>query len=356
MKRTTTLTALAGLSGLGAATLAGAPAVAAPITGCGEAPEGATLQRIGDVCQLDVTGSMEWAVPEGLTDLYAVVVGAGGGAYFRSGGGFYEGYAGAGGDVRYLDLGAPAAGAVIEAEVGDGGLSDEVPSSGSSSSVTYDGTTYPAFGGSAGEFLGSYCDLPGVTLSYVAYIGNGNGAGGPAGFGSCDTAVGPGIDPSRDPDSDDEDALAIFADYSASLGAGGQVLPAASAPVAELPGQGANILYTADEMNADFSGAEGLVVFRYTATAPADSGGGDTGGGDTGGGDGGGDAGGGTIGGGDRPGGGAVADSGGAARLPETGFDAGPVTATAVAMAAFGWALFASARRRDARRERRSAS
>jgi|LNFM01.1.fsa_nt_gb hypothetical protein len=286
-------TALVGVGTIGAAVLAAVPASAATIAGCGDAPVGGQLERTGDICEIDfsASGDYSWTVPAGLTDLYAVVVGAGGGAVYDAD--RREGYAGSGGEVIYADLATPAAGAVVEVSVGSGGTSGPTaPTPGSSSSVTASGTVTAA-GGAAGTFFDHYCPADG---DYSVYVGNGNGAGGSAGPSgdNCVDSTAPGVQPSADVDSAAADPLAIFSTVTTEFGAGGRIVSSLAGPLDsgaayDGSGRGADILHLAGSSDpfvqsslpdVHDTAASGRVLLRYTAFAPAAEGGGDVSDGD----------------------------------------------------------------------------
>lgn len=268
--------AFTGAGALGMAALSVvSPAAAASVAGCGDEPAGGSLTRTGDVCQLDFTtpGAYAWTVPSGLTGLYAVLVGGGGGAFAN---GSDSGYSGSGGEVVYSDLTLAQAGAAVSVTVGFAGVTGaSAPTAGSSSSVTVavPAIAATALGGIAGGFFTpSYCVADG---NFSTYVGNGNGAGGDqAGPGGddCATSASPGVRPSADADSNALAALPIFSSLTTEFGAGGRVLvspqtlPAAPSLVGT--GVGASALYVAPSTVplADAAGGSGRVIFRYAAT------------------------------------------------------------------------------------------
>ena len=265
---------IAGIGTLGFALVGTAvPAFAAPVAGCGEAPAGGDLTRIGDVCELDFSaaGAYSWTVPSGLTGLFAVVAGAGGGAYAD---GISQGYAGSGGDVEYVDLSTQPAGSTAQVVVGAGGAtSASTADDGGDSSIDLGGLTVAA-GGAGGEFFSHFCIADG---NFSSYVGNGDGAGGPAGTigDDCATTTAPGVAPATDTDSSGDAALAIFSTFSETLGAGGRVLVAPLALDSQATingtGRGADVQYV-DPSSVPVSndaGGDGRVVLRYAAVAPA---------------------------------------------------------------------------------------
>jgi len=142
---------------------------------CGAVPAGATLTVLGgSTCQLDFTypGSFTWTLPAGLQGLQALVVGAGGGAFVSTADDY--GYAGSGGDVRYVDYSAAAPGGTAAIVVGTGGESSATAATpGAVSSTTIGGLTSSATGGPAGIST-SWCSAEG--LGTITGNGNGNSA------------------------------------------------------------------------------------------------------------------------------------------------------------------------------------
>ncbi|MEQ1738023.1 MAG: hypothetical protein ABL886_16665, partial [Rhodoglobus sp.] len=68
---------------------------------CGDVPIGASVSIDSDRCVLDfgTAGGYSWTLPTGISGLFGLVVGGGGGALADGGS---EGYAGSGGDVLYV--------------------------------------------------------------------------------------------------------------------------------------------------------------------------------------------------------------------------------------------------------------
>ncbi len=266
----------AGALGLAAMGVVSPASALPPVEGCGDAPAGATLTKTGDVCQLDFpVGTYNWTVPAGLTSLFAVIAGGGGGAYAD---GDSAGYAGDGGAVVYADLTAAAAGSTATIVAGSAGVSSEDPTDGGNSSVTT-GSTTTAPGGFSGGFVGNYCIING---DFSVYVGNGDGSGGAADLGGdCSLDLGPGVNPfDGDLDTDGTAVPPIFASLNATLGAGGRVLeaPDALTPDVDLAGtgQGASVFYVSGDPssipNFNESGGSGRVILRYTLAALAATG------------------------------------------------------------------------------------
>jgi hypothetical protein len=123
------------------------------------------------------------------------------------------------------------------------------------------GSTLNVDGGIAGDTSGwgwGFCDG-----GYYGYFGENIGAGvaDPAPSGGACVGGGPGIVPDTD-----SDAPAIFDGFTTELGRGGGVFfDTARSPQI---GEGANVFYDSgdDATTADASGADGVVIFRYTAS------------------------------------------------------------------------------------------
>lgn len=264
-----------GAVGLVAASFA-SPAAAAVVAGCGAVPAGASSTVTNGVCQLDfdTAGTYSWTLPAGISGLYALIVGAGGGADAN---GLNEGYAGSGGDVAYADYTTAAADDVANLTVGaPGTTAEKIGTDGGDSSMTLGLSSVVAVGGIGGAFdIDKYCFPDGDSFPAV---GSGNGAGGPVGNGGdCATAVGPGVNPSLgNVDSFANAAPVIFADLNVDFGRGGQVVVAPAAlPDPTGTGQGASVRYvspavryvspTVPEFNA--IGGGGRIIYRYTLAA-----------------------------------------------------------------------------------------
>lgn len=248
-------TALVSTSMLGSVTAANA----ANVDGCGLEPDGGTLERNAGICELtfDSAGSHAWILPAGIAGLHVVLVGAGGGAAYVQPN---TGYSGAGGDVEFVDLTAFLPNGTAEVMVGEGGESGTP--NGYDGQLTYlrmnGGSTINVDGGIAGDTSSwgwGFCD--------GGYFGENIGAGvaDPAPSGGACVGGGPGIVPDTD-----SDAPAIFDGFTTELGRGGGVFfDTARSPQI---GEGANVFYDSgdDATTADASGADGVVIFRYTAS------------------------------------------------------------------------------------------
>jgi hypothetical protein len=264
----------AGALGLAALSFA-SPASAVTVAGCGDEPDNGVLVNNSGVCELDfaLSGTFTWAVPAGITSLYGVLVGGGGGALTN---GSSEGYAGSGGQVSYFDYSSVVAGTVAVISVGHGGASGVtalINQDGNPTTVQFGmmGTPTTANGGASSAFGPNFCST-GLTTS--VYVGPGDGAGGTAvnAMGEdCVGAYGPSVNPSTDADSASVPALPIFSSLDMELGAGGDVViaPDALADWSDLDGagHGASVLVASDLAtvpSADPSGGGGRVIFRYT--------------------------------------------------------------------------------------------
>lgn len=267
--------AIAGVGTLGLAMVGSTVAVAAPgAAGCGDTPVGGEVTRTGDICQVDFSssGSYSWTVPQGLTGLYAVLTGGGGGAWVAGS----NGYAGTGGDVVYVDLTAAATQPTAQIVVGSGGVSSGQPSSGADTTLELGAISAVATGGSDGATFTHYCIVEG---NYSVYTGNGDGAGGPAGTmgDPCDETFAPGVAPASGNDSLGESPMSAFSTFSETLGAGGRVLTSPESqpvtldpqPVVDGTGRGADVLYATDDesLTATHDGGDGRVVLRFAALA-----------------------------------------------------------------------------------------
>jgi len=256
---------------LGISSLAIPNIAMASIQDCGTAPTGATLTFSNGVCEAQFTtaGSFSFTVPSGASDLAAIAVGAGGGAYVDSRVGGDDGYTGSGGQVRYLNLSqVVAAGNSLAIVVGLGGVTQESATDGGESSLTAGSTPYVALGGVKGT-VNNYCSLNG---NYSTYLGMGSGAGGPAVFGptpadACNTP-GPGINPSLgSADNYSNSVPSLFTTFNLELGVGGKIAEA-PAPLVQGFGQGGSVQVdlTTNSVSSSLDGSDGLVVLRWKPT------------------------------------------------------------------------------------------
>ncbi|CAB4631662.1 unannotated protein [freshwater metagenome] len=249
-------TALVSTSLFGSVTAANA----ANVDGCGLEPDGGTLENNSGICELtfDSAGTFSWTLPAGIAGLYGVLVGAGGGALFESPD---TGYAGAGGSVEYTDLTSGAADDTVAVIVGGGGDTGSSPTDGDDTSVALNsGTPDVASGGAAGGFgVWGYC-VSSFRSSW--YWGENIGAGTPGADPDGGACI--GGEPGIIPDSDGS-APSAFDGFVSELGHGGGVY--LNTAHAQGFGDGANVFHDSvgDSVSADEAGAEGAVIFRYTA-------------------------------------------------------------------------------------------
>jgi hypothetical protein len=247
--------ALAATSFLGSATAA----TAANVTGCGLEPVGGNLENNAGVCELtfDNAGSYSWTLPAGISGLHAIVVGGGGGADFRSPN---FGYAGNGGGIDYVDLTGVAANGTITGTVGEGGTStaESATSGGNTTLSVNGGSNYIGGGGSAAAMSLGTCaaGIPG-------YWGEGEGAAGVGWVNFTDPCAGGGLGIVPD---NDGNAPTIFDGFTTELGRGGGVFTD-EVPM-QTPGRGGSVfVFTGDDTSSvEPTGADGIVVFRYTAS------------------------------------------------------------------------------------------
>lgn len=256
--------------GLGSSFLA-SPALAVTLADCGTAPTGGALTLSGSVCTLtfDDAGTYSFTTPDAVTDLQALLVGAGGGAQVDGS----SGYAGSAGQVTYLPLGSNGVGQTFEINVGGGGVSSASnPTVGEGTTVSYNSgdTDVTAVGGA---FANGFCTVSG---SFSTYLGVGNGAGGNTTTTTGEAcAAGPGVNPSLNAvDTDGAATPSLFTNYNVNLGKGGTVLDVPASLPALTAGSGASIIM--DTANTNTTGhnataGDGLVVFRWTIGGASES-------------------------------------------------------------------------------------
>ena len=255
-------TALVSTSLLGSTTAA----TAANVDGCGLEPDGGNLDNNAGVCELwfEGPGTNSWSLPAGITGLWGVLVGAGGGAMSN---GYSMGYTGAGGDVEYMDLTSSDAGDTVAIVVGAGGAyGDSVDGGdGGDSSVSVNGGTPLVANGGAGAIPVSaawgYCDNgSGDSGPYGENVGAGV-AGTPPSGEAC-SGGGPGIVPDSDPG-----APAIFDGFTHEFGHGGGVYTDTSRTI--YMGDGGSLFVDTNGADPDaingHAGTFGGVIFRYPA-------------------------------------------------------------------------------------------
>lgn len=238
------------LAGGALAIAGGTPAMAAPT--CGATEPAATVVAPG-VCQVVVTESGTFTAPSGLSKLSALVVGAGGSAFYGGADGY--GFGGGGGEVVYVDqvsLSTPATVTVGSgAPVGDGSILD-------GGSTRLDSTE--ARGGKGPfTFASGNGNASGTESGISQYSGGGGAAG--AGQRSDDRAIpalgGAGYSTSSLPGVDPVLFPAIADDLV--LGQGGTASGAAEAPGVGFGGGAAT------SSSGATAGGDGVIIFRYAA-------------------------------------------------------------------------------------------
>lgn len=256
-----------GLVGVGS-TLLSFPAQAA--MSCGTAPAGGTLLATTDYCQLtfSTAGSYEVTVPSSATGLYAILVGAGSGvgdASFSN-----VGYAGSGGLVKYLDL-TDQIGNEITVNVGSGGTvaNNTSTNPGTDTALIYSSTGASAFTNTYQSDFNDSCNISGYSggNSFIMFLGKDakNSHRLTASSQDCTNKFGLGINPSAgDHDSSNNPVPAIFRNYDAWLGAGGQIaIDGTPTP----GGFGAGGSFSVSSSDLSFSnvqaGHDGAAIFRW---------------------------------------------------------------------------------------------
>jgi len=256
--------ATVGLFGLGASVAVPVTATATGVDGCGEEPEGGTLSRDGDICQVvfDNAGSYTYTLPEGISGLHALLVGGGGGANDDFGGG----YAGDGGFVVFEDLTLLGGGDVVSGVVGAGGLSSDSAQAGDTTTLEVNGVEREtADGGDAGSVD------PRIQCGAGDFaLGSGNGGDNLptyVPFSCVGSTPGVGVTPSAFPESP-----VIFSSLSVEYGGGGTLIVDGNlGDPADGTGHGARVATNAGgtTVTTDPRGAHGGVVFRFYAFTTA---------------------------------------------------------------------------------------
>lgn len=217
---------------------------------CGTEPSGATITNIGDICQLAVTGGDDpynFTVPESATELFALVVGGGGGNIFNS----FEGYAGNAGQVRYFDM-SDSVGTELTMIVGSAGANNDVGEiAGEASSVTSvsSGQSITAAGGASNFDAGeSFCTQDSWS-STATFAGTGARAlkVSENNDDKCANGVNRGVNPANgDRDSDNVAAPSIFSTLSTTFGTGGRIVDQSLSLPTLNPGDGAGFKVNVD--------------------------------------------------------------------------------------------------------------
>lgn len=262
------MTSVIGVTGLLLANSAVPALAASPTEGCGDAPVGGALSKIGDVCQIvfDVPGSTSWTVPASLQKIQAVITGGGAGAAVYGGG-----YAGDGGQVRYLTLTDPTPGAVLPVVVGAAGANsgftlDSAAEEMQSAAVNATAGGASTFGSVTADG-GTAPDTNDLCLNVGDALRSGLGAG-KTRPKACAEIVSKGITPSLDVDSSGAQRLDLFSDYAVEHGSGGAATAGVRQSNVELQaltaGTGAGASVTLDGSITAGTAAGGSVIVRYT--------------------------------------------------------------------------------------------
>lgn len=266
-----------GLVGLGSTILA-SPAQAA--MSCGTAPTGGTLVSGVNYCQLtfSTSGSYSVTIPNSASELYAILVGSGSGAGADQN--VHVAYAGSGGRVKYVNL-TNQINTEITVNVGAGGTSSTNQSAtpGVDTAVIWAGGGNSAWTGNYSSNGSDYCSIPSFnsnTQSYIMYLGVDSKLGRRLANANdtCTNGHGLGINPSAgDPDTDGNPVPAIFSNYNAKLGTGGEIA-ISTAPAAAGFGAGGSL--TVSDVDLAFSnvqsGQDGAAIFRWKQTELSNTG------------------------------------------------------------------------------------
>jgi len=262
--------------------MAGAPAASA--VACVATP----VDLTGGVYQVTLTASCEWTAPSGLTALEALLVGAGGG------GG--TGYAGGGGEVKVVSLDTTVATWTVS--VGSAAAADADP--GRDSVVAEGATTETAKGAYSDGGIGTSGNANAGFMTYYGASGGGAGAAATDANGGAGVIVGELVASGLfDTDTDcfggggatsSNDAGAQPSDPTTPVygtaTCGGGYLTGSTPPVPGDPtlnavtansgggGGSADLSWISQVGSGDFfnnvydgAGADGVVVFRYTANS-----------------------------------------------------------------------------------------
>ncbi len=238
---------------------------------CGTAPSGSTITTIGDVCQLAITAggaNINFTVPESATQLFALVIGGGGGSIFNSA----EGYAGNAGQVRYFDMSA-SVGTEITMIVGDGGTNgdtEEIAGEDSSVSSALSGQNVTATGADFNyDIDNAYCTQDSWT-STATFAGTGARALKVSENNDdiCGNGINRGVNPANgDRDSNNVATPAIFSTLSKTFGTGGRIKDQSQSLPTINPGDGAGFKVDIDAgpFVSRQNAADGAVYLRWRA-------------------------------------------------------------------------------------------
>jgi hypothetical protein len=253
---------------MGAGALVGAtPAFAYTEAECGAAPAGGGINYEDGYCEVYFSdaGSHTWEVPSNASELWALLIGGGGGASGRVA--YSEGYAGGGGDVQFFDLSDLEPGTAIDVFTGAGGASvddsNDPGDDGEASEIETATDLWVADGGlgNSGGGIWGYCAPDG---DYSTYVGQGPSYFDdelPVPSGGVCTSGTPGVLPLDDPDAPE-----IFSDIDWELGKGGDIIT--SGPGNSGEGFGADVFVNTEtsEVGHEAYGEDGIVVFRWIPT------------------------------------------------------------------------------------------
>ena len=197
-------------------------------------------------------------MPAGVSELFGIVVAGGGGVDSNRG----FGYAGSGGEAKYLhwtNLADSAQVSVLVGAAGENGTG--VATDGGSTSVTSaEQTTVTSVGGAIGGTINwFYCAFNDNNFNYVGLGASGTGVQPATDGAACDLDGMPGLNPSTD-----GTAPAVFQSLTANYGKGGGIY--AAAPSSTTFGEGSSILVNpSGEVVSTIPSQRDTVILRYAA-------------------------------------------------------------------------------------------
>ena len=263
------------------------PAQAATVPGCGEVGPGATLTNEGDYCEaiFSDAGVGQLTLPEGVSDLYGIVVAGGGGAsrwgtHNENIETWDTGYAGNGGEAESFSWSGLPAGATVDVEVGAAGISGDETSVhsnqysqatvGGDSSVSINNSAFSLVSAGGGSSSGTYnCNFPGSWEDpgnhIFLFVSRGTSGTGVTPVlndltlnETCPAA--PGLNPAS------LNSIPIFSNATADFARGGGVYDAAPTSNQLMPGEGASLVVnTSTQVLSSAAAAAGIVILRYEA-------------------------------------------------------------------------------------------
>ena len=245
---------------------------------CGTAPSGSTITTIGDVCQLAITAggsNINFTVPESATQLFALVIGGGGGNIFNSA----EGYAGNAGQVRYLDM-SDSVGTEITMIVGNGGDNDDfgvIPGEASSVASVSSGQSVTAAGATSDfDPAEAFCSQD-TWSSTATFAGTGARAlkVSENNDDKCGNGINRGVNPANgDRDSNNVATPAIFSTLSKTFGTGGRIKDQSQSLPTLNPGDGAGFKVDIDAgpFVSRQNASDGAVYLRWNYVSLANTG------------------------------------------------------------------------------------